>query len=120
MILTILLLAPMFGLAQNSDYVIRAGDLADTCEATVLSDVKDDRLQTLEGYCIGYIRSYLETYYLLNETETLDPAIGCIPPSTSPRDVARTLVDYLNSAPTARKVLPAMALYIALGKKYPC
>ena len=115
----IFLLTPLLGNAGSAG-AINAGDLADACKATVLSDVKSDKLLLMEGYCVGYLRSYIETYHLLNETEELDPAIGCIPPSVSPNDIAKALVDFVSLKPESKPLMPATVLYVALGQKFPC
>lgn len=106
----------------SANEAITAGGLAGACETTILKEDTSENADSalLRGFCVGYLRSYLETYFILNETGGVEEAMGCIPPSTSPIQAAQVLVDFVESNPEAKELMPAVILYVSLGSNFPC
>ena len=72
-------------------------------------------------YCLGYIDSFVETFYFQTQAKILPSLPYCMPESKVPKkEVAKRVVDYLKNHSEELAKPAGYYIFMALREAYPC
>jgi len=72
-------------------------------------------------YCLGYVDSFLETFYFQRQAKIVPAVPYCLPDEKLPRkDLVSAVVKYLENHPDELHKPAGLHIFMALREAYPC
>jgi hypothetical protein len=72
-------------------------------------------------YCLGYIDSFIETFYFQVQAKILPSVPYCMPEEQLPKkEIAKVIIDYLKNHPEELGKPAGYFIFLALREAFPC
>lgn len=104
---------------------VAGAELLQKCQPIEKLDSAPESLSSREAsgvvYCLGYVDSFMETFYFQVQAKIVPALPYCLPSEDLPKkDIVKSVVDYLQSNSEDLTKPAGYYIFMALREAYPC